>query len=292
MGILKKMEVQDRYFKPMDYEQSHDRDIFVPAFKKVLDLESRVNRINKNQGDVSAISDLGGMLRGDPSYYHKKQSPATAVLVGANEAYPDAIDAIAKYTKKNLDDFFDLFGENDFLNLAYSIPLYKKDNDEAHNKFVDLMSEVRALREISKDPSKMEQYVREKIKECPEWLQRELNLTGDIQGLFKEFGDIVNAKLQKEMYLEVIDKDGSRKLRVDKNRIKKIVEDSLDNAWDKYNDETYESTKKDIWEADLRSTYVTIARMAYPKEKKVRDLDKDKDAVEREDERKVIGMTE
>lgn len=265
--------------------KSFDKDIFVPEMSKLNDLKEYRERIAKDRTDISAIADAGGRLFGKPNLFTNMDNPDLKATAYLNESIGEGTDVIAKYVKENSDDFFDKLGDNNLINLIYSVPVYET-SDEDHNKFVRLLNKVKGIDEASKDPSARIKYVQDRISKAPDWFQTAYYYFSDREdnnlGIFKLFAEHAQLQLQKEFFGE----DG----KINTNKLEKRVKDSLDKAWDEYNKEPNEGSKKDIWERDIRPIYLALAELAYPGTEEDYKYDKDPDREDRKADRREVGM--
>jgi len=289
------------YNKKIDENESYDRSKFADKFYLFSKLERYLSNHKQNPNDPDNFSDFGKLLHKNPLFYNEFSNPASVISIEGDAAYTAWADAMGKYVKNNLDDFFDLLDDKSWINLISTIPLYKtkeKDaKDEYHDKFVEAAGELKKIREASSsnDFSKISDYVNSKLDEAPEWLQTSISyLRGNkeyMSAMFQEFAGIAQTKFQEELFIYTVDKDGRKKpVKVNKGRLKTIVKDSLKKAWELHDEETDKGDQNDIWQGDLRNCYLMLARSVYPKEKKTEDWDDDEDKQERQGERQVAGL--
>jgi hypothetical protein len=285
--------LRDLYNERIDENRPYDRDYWVEKMDKLNDLEKYYSRFKKDPTNPDHHYDLGYVLHKNSKFYNEFQNPASIIAVEGERAYETWTDAMAKYAQRNIDDFFYLFEDKDWISLILNIPLYKTLKDDYHDKFVEAKWELDKIKEASssQDFSKISGYVESKFDELPEWFKSSISfLSGNreyISAIFKEFAEFAENKLQKEFYI-VNGKDA----KVDKGKLQRIVEDSLDIALEQHNLEKDEGDKKDIWDRDIRNCYMTIAKIVFPREEKERDWEKDEEEEEIKEERRKYGLTQ
>ena len=279
------MELSDKFYKPINSEESYNREKFVESFGEFSDLENYIQGLIKTPNNPTILSDLGALLRKKPGFYQNMPNPAGVARTEADRAYSSGIEQIAKYVEKNKEKFFNLLDEEKILGLVTNLPLYKT-GDKKHDEFIEKLNEIHIINEAEKDASKMHQYVNSKINEIPEWAREAYTLLQGnqnyVQATFQEFKEVAQIRFQKEIL--------TKKGKPDKAKLENIIKNSLKKAWEKYNDEDNLEDKKDIWEGDIRPYYLTLAKMVYADEKKQAKYDKDPAKENRKEDRRKIGM--
>lgn len=273
------------WYQAIRFTEEYDRAKFVKAYGKFGDLEGYIQDLEKDPNNPSAASDLGALLHGNARHYEEMNNPINVARFEADRAYSEGANAMAFYVKNNIDKFFERLEDKDLVTLVTNLPLYKT-SDEEHNKFIEKINEMKKLGEAAKDPSKANEYVQSKIKKAPKWLQEAFSYFGTRQdytaALFQEFAQ----DTQKEFQAEILTEDG----KINKNKLEKIVKDSIKVAWDKHDEESNEGDKSDLWKMNIRPYYLTLAKLVYPKEKKEEKYDKDAAREDRKKERRTIGL--
>ncbi|MBU3906697.1 MAG: hypothetical protein KKA64_00420 [Nanoarchaeota archaeon] len=275
------------YFTCINPEESYDRKTFVDKFGDLSDLEEYIETMQKEPNNPSVLSDLSTLLHGDDQFYSELTNPLSVASGEADRAYTYGIDAIAKYVKKNLNDFFGKTDEKDALKLVSNLPLYKTGNEE-HDKFVKLSDEIKEISAASQDAQKMQNYTVKQIKSLPEWLQESFAYFGNRQdyasALFKEFASHTQRKFNKAVSTE--------EREINKNKLERIIKDSLRKAHEEQDKEPNKKDKYDIWKKAIRPYYLVLAKLVHPKEKKKEKLSNsfEREREERKAERRELGM--
>ena len=276
-------------FKLLRPERKHDTSgdydsEFLDSFEAFSKLNKYYQTLNEKPYDVGAREDAGKDIYGDPSFY---KDPNKSVLSDLEQLISLDTEYIARYSENNESELQGRLEKDNYARLIQRVPLYKKEDDDEHNKVVDAFSSLRKIQSSGKDVDSMMGYLQEKIKATQgteyEWfgllLQNNLHSEKYIQDLFS-------------IYLRGAQTDFQNTLKdVDP---KKVFKDSLEEAKKELEKESLDKEKADIWKKNIRPYYLALAEEVYQVEDKKSGEDKsqeEKDKDERRNERRARGMT-
>jgi len=291
VGAAKAAEGAAFRYKPINPKDAYDKEAFVSALSEFSDLEQYRKALDQDPSNLGAREDLFGLLYGDPNF-HRGFSPED-VKKTAKEAYKVGLEQTARYVEHNHNKFFnDLLDDKAMRKLLESVPLYKTGNNE-HDTLVSIIDDVKSMNAArqAEDPiGKMSEYVLKRTKSdaVPGWAKKLINyFSGDPRFVQRVFITEFATKQQ------VISAAFSKGKGVDREKVRRILENSLSIAYEKLDDkDNTDDEKKDIWEDCIRPYYVMMAKLAYKSEKeKIESDDEDKVKEEkRKAERAAIGM--
>jgi hypothetical protein len=277
-------------YHPISPKGKYNRKPFVSAQKQLNDLGAYAQALSKDVYNVGAREDLCGLLLGDSN---KQNGMAPERLIKmAGEAYGDGIDSMGRYVRHNFKDFMGKLDGESLNRVVYSVQLYATGNKE-HDEIVSLFRDIREMG--SKDEQTKSEAINRAINHLlktdnmPRWAK--VLISADKQFL----GEIVIPRFyagRNKALAEHLQKDG----KPDKDKLRKLVEDSIKVANDRYGDvpsgKEHNGERKDIWEGDLRPYYIATAQALYPIEKKEleKNNDRKQDEKKREAERQSLGM--
>ena len=289
-------ELKDMVISPIDPNQKYDRDIFVPTHNRDSKLEQKVAKLKEDHQNPGLIKDVSKILyNGYEKAYANYSNPGYVARFEADRFIDKATNAKALYVKNNLDDFMDLVDENQMLNLALSLPLYKT-NDESHNKLVDVINEMKVIEDAGKDFSKMKQYVNSKLEGVPEWLQESISYYSGNQeymsSMFNQFAGFAKNRFQKETHLFEVENGKIKSAKINRGKLETALKDSLDKIWRIHGHETIPGEQSDIVDDFISPLYLAIANTVYPNEDKAFKYDRDKKAAKRDEMRGKAHLEE
>ena len=281
-----------RRFRPMNPNKNYDRETFVKSFDNHQKLEDYLKRLNENHDDPKTMRKLGYLLAGSGDYFEQFDNPSEHAMVEGERAHTHSTENTARHVHRNLDDFLDIYDDDELMTLASSVPLYKLDSNDAeseeHNKYVELTNEIRMIHKISedKDIDAMAKYVSKKISKEPEWYQESFNYFGNrrdnIVALFSTYA--------QDAEVELISASRTREGKINANKLRNVLKDGLKQAWKEHSKESNLGDKEDIWEDAIRPVYMEVARGIFKKEKARTKRDKNPAREARKAERRRLGI--
>ena len=287
-----------------------DRDDFINHFYWLGKVRGYEKKINETKGNPApgVRKDLAEILFGSKDI--GLMLPEPFVRDAAKEARKTYEERMAFYVQNNYDDFIGAIDKSKqaddmFVSLAFSVPLYKqldddgKVKDNIHNKTIKRIrdyQEVEAAQKAAQegDGSKMRKVVEKSLDDS--------NLPGRLKKLLKNYlfdqtilGLVFQAEVgaRANIAKATLTIDGKK---VDRSKIKGMLEDSLDEAWRLHGIETNPSKRGDIYEDDIIPIYMAIADIAnngmleeYQKEL-IDARGEQKDEIERAEDRAMAGI--
>jgi hypothetical protein len=246
------------------------------------------------------------LLYGDDSEWTKRPE---LLLSEANDAYTFAIDNMGRYVENNRGRVISEFDGKSLMSLVLDkLPLYStpkaktngepnKGYDERHNKLVEDILELRALKSSDEGTrAKAHEVLMKKIKDdkdVPDWIKLTIQRYAGKESTFISMIFLRYAGGQEQALKKYLSKDD----KPDETKLKNLINNSLRVAYDRYDDipsgKAFDKERReDIWEKGIRPCYMTIARELRSVEKKeLEDDNPDKrEQNEREDERRSLGM--
>lgn len=243
----------------------YDRDTFVIAQDQLNDIKKYSEVLDKDSENIKAGEEIGKISWGDKRA-HLNYSPRQ-MRITAKELYKDGAEKMGRYVEDNKNKFFDMLDGEALQNLAMSLPLYKNGKKE-HDDLVELINDISSMGKtinegkIDKMRNRIERLT--KSKEIPNW-------AGNLIKYFLGDQRFVQEVYTKSFILKqnVLKNAITKNEEIDKDKLRNLLEDSLEVARDEREDEKSEGKKKDIWEDCIRIYYLEMAKYAFGPQKKV-----------------------
>lgn len=275
----------------IDPNMSYDRNEFVGQYGKLDDLEDYYKRISKEQGDVDARIDLANLV----SKYTNDQrkimsivSNSDLALLEANSLLSEGHVKMAKYVENNRTKFLDELSSKQLFELVHRISHFKTGNPE-YDKASQLMDLYGGIKGAENDEGKLVSIIAPEAEK----------LFKKIPKKDKQFAEEHKEEIMKLLiagYTRKVLREHS-KLFIDANgdyrhdAIADYFEENCRVAEDILDDPDYsKGEKEDVWDKNLKSIYLELAKALYPSEKKAKKWDDDEDKEIRKAYVKSKGM--
>ena len=291
--LEKKVNPTIRY-SPISPEAGYNREEFLMKEGELLDFSEYRNLQDKEPHNSGNRRDHCGLIFGNKDF--EINMPPEQLIATTKRLHDESRNYMAEFVKNHLGTFLgDLKGES-LYQLVMAMPIYKTGNRK-HNEAVDAINELKEVIALENEGNmgKITNYTLESIKNgnLSDAMKKSLfALSGNstvIERLFR--GEVAMRHIRiAELGLKRDDK-------YDDNKLRALIEDSIDEAEEARDDEDVKEDKYDIFKNDLRPCYLEIARHAYPAliKKHEKDTGRDKDneyieRAERAEERRSKGM--
>lgn len=279
-------------YQPVNPETGYDRTRYIFSQDQLNDLESYVGKLKQDPNDSKTRGKLTGLLFGDRNL--GLRLPIEQLRHMAKQALDTGSDSMAKYVRRNLDDFLDseVLIDEGLEHLALSAPLYLTGNEE-QDKLAAIIADYQTVSKIAKDgdTGKMAKYITAKLKEkkVPEWVAKTVSalaqISGFAQAIFERYMKASNQLLVNRMYTQSGDE-----AKLNRKLLESMIRDSIKLAEDKFEDETDEGKRGDIWDDDLKPILYAIANEPFGYVKEKYERDEIPELREREDQRHARRM--
>ena len=293
--ISQRTEVPVIRYQPIDPEATFDRDIFAVHMDKLVnDLLKYNKKLLKDGNDEYTIAKISKDLFGERDLIFRQKDPTLFARNAIYQATDHGKKAVGYYVKNNLDEFIKRNDGQSLIQILLSgDTVLCKDGDEEYERIVKRVNELRDIQGISEDPGKMNDYVKKRVKgapRCPRWLQRVYSSFGRTQEfsqyLFGSYASYAQNMAIKEFMTG--DKE------VDKEKIKRVLQHTLDISWKAFEKEERETggdgDQEDIFEQSILPIYCGLANGIFETEYREHERDKDSAKYDREEERKKQGV--
>ena len=253
-----------KYFEPLKTDAEYSLKTIDNAFKDMGDLEKYVSTLQQDSANPDAIEKSGKFLRGDERYYFQaNRSPRGDLEMNLS----DQEKGLAGFARTNQTKLKSELQKEDYLELVQKLPIYKT-GDKEHDDFADVLNDYKKLSEISQDENKKFQYIAEQVNNAPEWVQESFARHGKREYQIDFDLEIQNSR--RQITSKLSDSEGTPKYTF----VKKVIEDSLNEAEKELNNENYSDSEiKDVYETNIRPYELAILETAY-KRMKTKDQNK------------------
>ncbi|MEM4271750.1 MAG: hypothetical protein QXD13_01535 [Candidatus Pacearchaeota archaeon] len=281
-------------YNPIKKDEAYDRKTFVYAQEQLNDLQNYHAGLQKDHANPGVRKDLSELLFENEASQRRFQTSDEQAARNITEGFlSDGIESMARYAEKNKRYFLDeILDGKAFMGLAMNVPLYKTGKKEYDN-LSELIGKIKAIDAAEKenDINKMREIVLKKLEsdKISDGAKNFLSYWANDARFLMEMIEIYRSANSRAL-AEAVTKDGEH----DREKLKNLVEGSLDVAYEKLEEETNEKKKKDIWKENIKPYYVRMAQLAYELEKKKLEKDEETDESrkknERKAERRALGM--
>lgn len=279
-------------YHPINPETDYSRRRYLFSQEQLNKIEEYTEKLKKDAYDTKTRGKLTDILFGDKNL--GLRLPIEQLRLMAKNSYDNGSNEMARYVKRNLDDFFDdeVLTDEGLQHLLLRIPLYLIGN-EKHDKLVKIITDYKEVSQIASegDTGKMSKYIGKKLKEkkVPEWVAKTVSallpMSGFAQAIFERYARASNQILSQNIMLR-----SGETARLNRGLLEDVIRDSIKFTEDKYEAESDEGKKGDIWDDDYKPMLYAMANepFEYVKEKWERDMIAG--IREREDERHAAQM--
>ena len=200
---------------------------------------------------------------------------------------------MAKFVENNRDELLEKLSEKQLLSLIGRVPLYPTGNRE-HDRVSYLINKLREMQRAGQEKGDISDVVQEELKELIEQMPEEQRsfmqycpeMMGSLtKSIAQKLGGAYEGLFRKED--KSLDKRAMVKYLIDNY---KVAEDFLDDTNKPANEKLSEGEKASIWDKNLKTQYLEIARELLGSEKKKYKRDKDEDKENRKDKAKSLGL--
>lgn len=273
----------------------YDRKEFVKSASDLFDIEEYYSALRENSSNMDALNDLIGVavdyMAGD-----KKANAALlqenphAAIEEAEVLYSYGSIAMAKYIENNRREVLDKLDAKQLNSVFQRVPL-QKTGDKEYDRIRDLREKIMQMQKASEEKGDIGDIIRNELNELIEQIPEEqkifLSRTKDLSLPILQRAII--DRIQKAYALAFRDKEGN----LDKEKLRKCLVANYKVTEDYMKNEIPSGDEKEkfkIWDKNLKSHYLELARELYKPEKKTQKEKDDPDKEKRKSYAASLGI--
>ena len=285
--------------------KKYDRTDFVPHYKALDKITTKEQQLAQDPNNEGLLGDLEKLIYGkdkegrDKPGFSARGLNAMQIRATVADSRGKAEFAMSEYVAKNFDEFFDKIGNKDLEGLVYQIPFTKTD-DEKDNQIKGIigqaaqLAQIRGMGDSGQRIAAMRAMVAQQIENST------LNPV-DKARLLKDFIHSDSFVIYQYNAIAVatnatLVKYGFAGEKINRNKIKALIKDSLKKVYDVLDSDTNRETnagaRQEVYDNTLKPIYLAVAKAAYGAEKGAFDMDSDHEGQKRKKDRKDRGIRE